>query len=84
MEWDIEAAEKLKLTIFGQPDRVISRGHGHGVSKKIKGFFGTMLGFPEELIEACANLYNEVVVALAALRDSTNSPNYYLGFLQIL
>ena len=52
--------------------------------KKIKGFVRTMLGFPEELIEACANLYNEVVVALAALRDSTNSPNYYLGFLQIL
>ena len=43
-----------------------------------------MLGFPEELIEACANLYNEFVVALAALRDSTNLPNDYIGFPQIL
>ena len=32
VEWDLEQAEQLKWNCFGEPDKVVTRGHGHGVS----------------------------------------------------
>ena len=37
LEWDMENAETLKLNVFGQPDQVLTRGHGHGVSPALNG-----------------------------------------------
>ena len=80
---DMEAAEQLKLNIYGQPNQIISRGHGHGVSKKNERFVRRGWGFSEGLIEAWANLFSEFAVAVAARRDGTDLPTYYLGFPQI-
>ena len=71
----MENAEQLRLNIFGQPDQILSRGHGHGLSKQIERFVRTGRGFPEGLIEAWANLYTEFAVAIAARRDQIDLPD---------
>ncbi|MCH2095284.1 MAG: Gfo/Idh/MocA family oxidoreductase [Rhodobacteraceae bacterium] len=80
LEWDMEDAERLKLNIFGQPDQVLSRGHGHGVSGVTERFVRTGRGFPEGLIEAWANLYTEFAMAVAARRDGVQPPVDWLGY----
>jgi predicted dehydrogenase len=69
LEWYLEQAERLKLSIFGQPDQLLTRGHGHGISAKVERLVRTGRGFPEGIIEAWANLYTEFAMAVAARRD---------------
>lgn len=80
LEWDMEQAENLKLNIFGQPDQLLTRGHGHGVSSKTERFVRTGRGFPEGLIEAWANLYTEFAMAVAARLDGRDQPDGWLGY----
>lgn len=80
LEWDMEQAEKLRLNIFGQPDQVLTRGHGHGISPATERFVRTGRGFPEGLIEAWANLYTEFAMAVAARRDGIQAPEGWLGY----
>lgn len=79
LEWDMENAERLKLNRFGEPDQIISRGHGHGVSPRTERFVRTGRGFPEGLIEAWANLYTEFALAVAARKDGLKAPADWLG-----
>ena len=83
MEWDLETSERLKLNIFGQPDQVLSRGHGHGVSPRTERLVRAARGFPEGIIEAWANLYTEFALAVAARRDGVPSrldfPDVFAG-----
>ena len=79
----MEHCERLQLNIFGQPDQVLTRGHGHGVSKRTERFVRTGRGFPEGLIEAWANLYTEFALAVAARRDGLNVPDNWLGYPQV-
>jgi predicted dehydrogenase len=83
LEWDMENAEQLRLNIFGEPDQILSRGHGHGLSKQTERFVRTGRGFPEGLIEAWANLYTEFAVAIAARRDQIDLPDTYLRYPKI-
>ena len=78
IEWDLENAERLKFNRFGEPDRVISRGHGHGVSPAVERLIRTGRGFPEGIIEAWGNLYTEFALAVAARRDGLVSPEDWL------
>ena len=80
VEWDLENSEQLKFNRFGEADRVISRGHGHGVSPTTERLVRTARGFPEGIIEAWANLYTEFAVAVAARRDGVSLPQGLLGF----
>lgn len=80
LEWDMESAERLKLNIFGQPDQIISRGHGHGISAATERFVRTGRGFPEGLIEAWANLYTEFALAVSARRDKVTLPQGWLRY----
>ena len=79
LEWDMEDNERLKLNRFGEPDQIISRGHGHGVSSKTERFVRTARGFPEGLMEAWANLYTEFAMAIAARKDGRQTPPDWLG-----
>ena len=79
LEWDMEDSERLKLSRFGEPDRIISRGHGHGVSARTERLVRTARGFPEGLIEAWANLYTEFAMAVAARKDGIDAPEDWLG-----
>lgn len=80
LEWDMEQAEQLRLNIFGQPDQILTRGHGHGISHATERFVRTGRGFPEGLIEAWANLYTEFAMAVAARRDGIQAPEGWLGY----
>ena len=75
----MEKAELLRFNVFGEPDRVISRGHGHGVSPITERFVRTGRGFPEGLIEAWANLYTEFAMAVAARADERQYPEGWLS-----
>lgn len=80
LEWDLEKSEQLKFNRFGEPDRIISRGHGHGVSAKTERFVRAARGFPEGIIEAWANLYTEFAMAVAARRDGVTPPEDWLDY----
>ena len=74
VEWDLETSERLKFNRFGEPDRIISRGHGHGIDPRSERLVRTARGFPEGIIEAWANLYTEFAMAVAARRDGRTIP----------
>ena len=84
VEWDLENFEQLKFNRYGEPDQVISRGHGHGVASATERRVRTARGFPEGIIEAWANLYTEFAMAVAARRDGNTLPEDWLGFPRIL
>lgn len=80
VEWNLEECEKLKVNIYGQPDQIITRGHGHGVSPTVERLVRTARGFPEGLIESWANLYAEFAIAVAARHDQASLPDGYLSY----
>ena len=80
LEWDLESCDTLKLNLFGSPDQVISRGHGHGVSPAVERLVRAGRGFPEGIIEAWANLYSEIAVAIAAQKDGKTLPDSFDQF----
>lgn len=79
LEWELENSEQLKFNRFGDPDRIISRGHGHGVSTRTERLVRTARGFPEGIIEAWANLYTEFAMAIAARHDGITASRDWLA-----
>jgi len=80
IEWDLEKSERLKFNCFGEPDRILTRGHGSGISPSVERLVRTGRGFPEGLIEAWANLYLEFALAVAARRDGIDVPVAWLNY----
>ncbi|WP_325892885.1 Gfo/Idh/MocA family protein [Grimontia sp. NTOU-MAR1] len=80
LEWDMENAEQLKYNKYGEPDRVLSRGQGHGIYPAVERIVRTGRGFPEGLIEAWANLYTEFAMAVAARKDGISMPEGWLNY----
>jgi predicted dehydrogenase len=78
IEWDLEQAERLKFNRYGEADRIITRGHGHGVDPQIERLVRLGRGFSEGVIEAWANLYTEFAMAVAARRDGISTPADWL------
>ena len=83
LEWDLENSERLKFNRYGEPDRIISRGHGHGISASTERLVRTARGFPEGIIEAWANLYTEFAMAVAARRDGLTAPDDWLAMPRV-
>ena len=83
IEWDLENSEQLKLNLFGQPDQIISRGHGHGMTAANERLVRTARGFPEGIIEAWGNLYTEFAMAVAARKDGIDLPSDWLGMPRV-
>ncbi|MEE2943549.1 MAG: Gfo/Idh/MocA family oxidoreductase [Pseudomonadota bacterium] len=83
LEWDLENSERLKFVRYGEPDRMISRGHGHGVSARTERLVRAARGFPEGIIEAWANLYMELAMAVAARKDGIAAPQGWVGFPRV-
>lgn len=79
LEWNLENSERLKFNRFHEADRVISRGHGHGVSIRTERLVRSARGFPEGIIEAWGNLYTEFAMAVAARQDAFSPPNDWLS-----
>jgi len=83
LEWDLEHSEYLKHARFGEPDRILSRGHAHGVSQRTERLIRTGRGFPEGLIDAWGNLYTEFALAVAARRDQIKVPDTWLDMPRV-
>lgn len=83
LEWGLENSEELKFNRFGEPDRIISRGHGHGVGPRVERMIRTARGFPEGIIEAWGNLYTEFAMAIAARRDGRSVPEGWLDMPRV-
>lgn len=79
IEWDLEHSEYLKHAKFGEPDQILSRGHGHGISPNVERLVRTGRGFPEGLIEAWGNLYTEFALAVACNKEGITQPENWLG-----
>lgn len=83
LEWDLEQNDQLKFSQFGEPDRLLTRGHGHGVYPEIERLLHSARGFSEGIIEAWANLYTEFALAVAARRDGRKLPESWLAFPRV-
>ena len=83
LEWGLETCDRLSFNRFGEPDRVISRGHGHGVSARSERLVRAGRGFPEGIIEAWGNLYTEFALAVAARRDGRDVPAGWIGMPRV-
>jgi predicted dehydrogenase len=86
LEWDQEAPETIRFDVFGEPSKIISRGVGAGVGSAALRLTRTPRGHPEGWIEAWANLYTELAVAVDARRrggevaaDTLNYPTVVDG-----
>jgi predicted dehydrogenase len=80
IEWDLEKPELLKFNRYGEPDQILSRGHGHGIGPNVERFVRTGRGFPEGIVEAWANLYTEFALAVATRRDGITVPAGWLRY----
>lgn len=78
VEWDLEHCDRLRLSVYGQPDQTLTRGHGHGISPEVERLVRTGRGFPEGIIEAWGNLYTELAMAVAARRDGITIPDSWI------
>ena len=83
LAWDMEKAEELKLSRYGEPDRIITRGQGHGISPRHERLVRTGRGFPEGIPEAWANLYTEFAMAVAVRKDGLTLPDDWLELPRI-
>lgn len=84
LEWDLEDCDRLKFNRFGEADRILSRGHGHGLSLATERLVRTARGFPEGIIEAWGNLYSEFAMAVAARKDGRDLPDEWLGMPRVV
>jgi len=80
LEWDLEHPESLKYNRYGEPDRVLTRGHGHEIYPSVERFVRLGRGFSEGVIEAWGNLYTEFAMAVAARRDGIDIPEQWLNY----
>jgi len=80
IEWDMEHAEYLNYSRFGEPDRILSRGHGSGVDGSVERYIRLGRGFSEGVIEAWGNLYTDFAMAVAANKDGITPPEGWLSY----
>ena len=80
IEWDLEKPEFLKFNRYGESDRILSRGPGHGIHLDVERFVRLARGFSEGMIEAWGNLYTEFAMAVAARRDGVPPPPEWLKY----
>jgi len=83
IEWDLEHSDYLRHCRYGEPDRLLSRGHGHGIHASVERLVRTGRGFSEGIIEAWANLYTEFAIAVAARRDGVSIPDDWLLYSSV-
>ncbi len=80
IEWELEKPELLKFNRYGEPDRVLSRGQGSGITPGVERFVRLARGFSEGMIEAWGNLYTEFAMAVAARKDGITPPADWLDY----
>lgn len=69
LEWHQEQPEVLHLRAIGAREQIISRGHDSGMIEQTQRLLRMPRGHPETLIDAWANLYLELALAIQARRE---------------
>lgn len=80
LEWHQEEPEHLNLRTVGEPEQIISRGQGAGMSGMTERLLRMPRGHPEALTDAWANLYLEFAVAIHARREARELPQGLLAY----
>lgn len=83
LEWDQEHPEVLRLAPLGEPVRVLTRGVGAGLMPEALRLVRTPRGHPEGRLEAWANFYGEVAVAIEARRQGRALPPGLVAFATV-
>lgn len=80
LDWNQENPEFLHFRQVGEPVKIISRGHGAGMSPGVEKMVRMPRGHPEALTDAWANLYLEFAVAVDAKRQGITLPDGMTAF----
>ena len=74
LSWDQEFPEQLRFALFDQPEQILLRGQGAGMSSAAQRMTRLPRGHGEALPDAWSNLYTEIAIAVAARRAGQASP----------
>ena len=74
IDWVQENPELISFRKVGEPESILSRGHGAGIYPTAEQLVRTPRGHPEALSDAWANLYQEFSIAIQARRDGEDVP----------
>lgn len=69
LDWCEEEGDILKITPFDRPTQVIASGFGGGLSADARRFTRMPRGCPEGIMEAWANVYTELALAIDSRRN---------------
>ena len=74
LDWCQETPESLSYRAVGQPEKILTRGHGAGIYPPVENLLRMPRGHPEALSDAWANLYLEFAIAIDARRRGLALP----------
>lgn len=69
LSWDQEFPEQLRYSPLGQPDQIIHRGQGSGMTPAAERLAHLPRGLGEALTDAWGNLYSEFALSIASRRQ---------------
>lgn len=73
LSWDQESPEHLRFGRLNEPEILLTRGYGAGISGIAEKYMRMPRGMPEGLTDAWANIYNEFALAIE-LHGASQSP----------
>ena len=74
IEWLQEKPEIISFRKVGEPEKLLSRGHGAGIYRSAEKLVRMPRGHPEALSDAWANLYQEFCISIQARREGEQVP----------
>lgn len=74
IEWFQENPEIISFRKVGEPEKILSRGHGAGIYPPAERLVRMPRGHPEALSDAWANLYQEFSISIQARREGEQVP----------
>lgn len=74
IEWLQENPEVISFRKVGEPEKILSRGHGAGIYPSAEQLVRMPRGHPEALSDAWANMYQEFSIAIQARREGEQVP----------
>ena len=73
LEWRQENPNQMRLSIFGEPSKILTRGYGSDEGTRIPP------GHPEGYLEGFANLYSEIADIIIGINSGENLPGLQSG-----
>ncbi len=73
LEWRQENPNQMRLSIFGEPSKILTRGYGSDEGTRIPP------GHPEGYLEGFANLYSEIADTIIGINSGENLPGLQSG-----